>query len=75
LERAQPELSADLVDRGMVLAGGGGMLRGLDKLISAETKLPVHIADDPLSAVAEGTGVVLNELGLLRKMQAPERSY
>ena len=75
LERAQPELSADLVDRGMVLAGGGGMLRGLDKLISAETRLPVHIADDPLSAVAEGTGVVLHELEFLRNMQATERSY
>ncbi|MFC1467562.1 rod shape-determining protein [Verrucomicrobiota bacterium] len=75
LERAQPELSADLVDRGMVLAGGGGMLRGLDKLIASETKLPVHIADDPLSAVAEGTGVVLHELEFLRNMQATERSY
>lgn len=75
LERAQPELSADLVDRGMVLAGGGGMLRGLDKLIAAESKLPVHIADDPLSAVAEGTGVVLHELEFLRNMQATERSY
>lgn len=75
LERAAPELSADLVDRGMVLAGGGGMLRGLDKLIADESKLPVHIADDPLSAVAEGTGVVLHELEFLRNMQATERSY
>ena len=75
LERAQPELSADLVDRGMVLAGGGGMLRGLDKMIAAETNLPVHIADDPLSAVAEGTGVVLHELEMLRSMNATKRTY
>jgi rod shape-determining protein MreB len=67
LERCPPELSADLVDRGMVLAGGGALLRGFDKLIAEQTGLPVHIADDPLSAVAEGTGVELNELNFLRK--------
>ena len=67
LERCPPELSADLVDRGMVLAGGGALLRGLDKLIAEQTGLPVHVADDPLSAVAEGTGVVLNELNFLRR--------
>jgi rod shape-determining protein MreB len=67
LERCPPELSADLVDRGMVLAGGGALLRGIDKLIAEQTGLPVHVADDPLSAVAEGTGVVLNELNFLRR--------
>ena len=67
LERCPPELSADLVDRGMVLAGGGALLKGIDKLIAEQTGLPVHLADDPLSAVAEGTGVVLNELDFLRK--------
>ncbi len=67
LERAPAELSADLVDRGMVLAGGGALLRGLDKLIAEQTGLPVHVAEDPLSAVAEGTGVVLNELNFLRR--------
>lgn len=67
LERCPPELSSDLVDRGMVLAGGGALLRGFDKLIAEQTGLPVHIADDPLSAVAEGTGVVLNELSFIRK--------
>mgnify|MGYP001608050728 FL=1 len=67
LERCPPELAADLVDRGMVLAGGGALLTGIDKLIAEQTGLPVHIADDPLSAVAEGPGVVLNELNFLRK--------
>lgn len=68
LDRCLPELSADLVDRGMVLAGGGGLLRGLDKHIAENTGLPVHVADDPLSAVAEGTGVVLHEINFLRKL-------
>ncbi len=68
LERCPPELSADLVDRGIVLAGGTALLRGIDKLIAEQTGLPVHVAEDPLSAVAEGTGVVLNELNFLRKV-------
>jgi rod shape-determining protein MreB len=55
----------------MVLAGGGALLRGLDALISEKTNLPVHIADDPLSAVAEGTGIVLHEINFLRKMAGP----
>ena len=68
LERCPPELAADLVDRGIVLAGGGALLRGIDKLIAEQTNLPVHVADDPLSAVAEGTGMVLHELKFLRKV-------
>ena len=67
LEKCPPELSSDLVDRGMVLAGGSSMLKGLDKLVAEQTGLPVHMADDPLTAVAEGTGIVLNELNLLAK--------
>ncbi len=59
LERIPPELAGDIVDRGIVLAGGGALLRGLDKLISHETGIVVHIADDPLSCVAIGTGRVL----------------
>ncbi|MBJ7258583.1 MAG: rod shape-determining protein [Chthoniobacterales bacterium] len=66
LERCPPELAADLVDRGMVLAGGGALLRGLDTLLREKTGLSVHIADDPLSAVAEGTGRVLAEIEVLR---------
>lgn len=73
LERCPPELAADLVDRGLVLAGGGALLRGLDTLIAEQTGLPVHVADDPLSAVAEGTGVVLHEINLLRRNSAEER--
>ena len=67
LGSCEPELSADLVDRGIVLSGGSSLLRGLDKLISQETGLPVTLADDPLSAVAEGTGVVMSELDFLAK--------
>ncbi|HEY5551861.1 MAG TPA: rod shape-determining protein [Opitutaceae bacterium] len=65
LERCPPELSADLVDRGFVLAGGGALLRGIDRLLSEKTGLPVIIADDPLSAVAHGTGAVLEDLNWL----------
>lgn len=62
LERCPPELSADLVDRGFVLAGGGALIRGIDRLLSEKTGLPVTLADDPLSAVANGTGAVLSDL-------------
>ena len=68
LERCPPELSADLVERGIVMAGGGALLRGIDRLVAEETGLPVHIADDPLSAVAEGTGRVLQELAFLKRV-------
>ena len=70
LERCPPELSADLVDRGIVMAGGGSLLRGIDRLVAEETGLPVHIADDPLSAVAEGTGRVLQELQFLKRVSS-----
>lgn len=63
LELAPPELSADIYKTGIYLAGGGALLRGLDKRISAKTKLTVHIADDPLRAVARGTGIALKNIG------------
>ena len=67
LDKCEPELAADLVDRGIVLSGGSAQLRGLDTLLSSQTGLPVVVADDPLSAVVEGTGVVLSELDFLAK--------
>jgi rod shape-determining protein MreB len=66
LENTPPELSSDLVDKGIVMAGGGSMLRGLDKLISRETGLPVKIADDPLLCVVTGAGKVLEELDFFK---------
>ena len=62
LEQTPPELAADIFDRGMVLTGGGALLRGIDKAIARETGLQVTIADDPITAVARGTGVVLDDL-------------
>lgn len=68
LENTPPELAADIVDRGIVLAGGGALLKGLDKLIREETGLPVIVPDDPLTAVVRGVGKMLDELELLKKI-------
>jgi rod shape-determining protein MreB len=62
LEQTPPELSADIYRTGIYLAGGGALLRGLDKRISARTKLPVHVAEDPLHAVAKGTAIALKNI-------------
>jgi len=67
LERAEPELSADLVESGIVLAGGGCLLRGIDKVIGQATGLPVRVADDPLTCVARGTNVFLENMELLKE--------
>lgn len=69
LEETPPELLTDIVDRGIFLAGGGALLRGLDKKIAEETKLPVYISDDPLTTVVRGCGEVLNNLDLLSKVK------
>jgi len=68
LERTPPELAADIIDQGIVLAGGGALLRGLDVLLREETGLPVTIAENALSAVVLGAGRLLDELDLLRKV-------
>jgi rod shape-determining protein MreB len=68
LEHTPPELAADIMDRGIVMAGGGSLLRGLDRLVSEETGMPVHLADEPLLAVAYGAGRVLENIDVLRKV-------
>ena len=71
LERTPPELAADLVDAGIVITGGGGLLRGLDRLLVQEMQLPVKIAPDPMSCVVMGLGRVLDEIDLLRRISGP----
>ena len=65
LERTPPELSADIIDHGITLTGGGALLRGLDKLIESETGIDVHVAEDPLDCVAKGAGAVLDHVDVL----------
>ncbi|MDN5325479.1 MAG: rod shape-determining protein MreB [Moorella sp. (in: firmicutes)] len=72
LEQTPPELAADLVNKGIVMTGGGSLIRGIDVLLSEETGLPVHIADDPISCVALGTGKALTMLGVLKQSNPPE---
>jgi len=74
LEKTPPELAADIMERGIMLTGGGALLRGLDKLISKETGIPVFIAEDPLDCVVLGTGKVLEELDVLSSvLLSPKR--
>ncbi len=68
LERTPPELAADIVDKGVVVAGGGSLIKGLDTLLKEATGLPITLADDPLSAVALGAGAVLKDAKLLKKV-------
>lgn len=73
LERTPPELAADIMDKGIVLSGGGALLRGLDLRIQEETGMPVHIADDPLTCVARGTGDALEHFDVLRRVLISSR--
>jgi rod shape-determining protein MreB len=68
LEKTPPELAADIMDRGIVMTGGGSLLTGLDKRVNSETGMPVHIAEEPMNCVAMGTGKVLEELDLLKRV-------
>ena len=68
LEKTPPELASDIIDRGIVMAGGGALLKGLDKLISQETNIPVYACEDPLLAVARGTGKVLENIEVLKRV-------
>ncbi|MBU2026733.1 MAG: rod shape-determining protein, partial [Proteobacteria bacterium] len=68
LENAPPELAGDIVDRGIVLTGGGALLRNIDMLIRAETGLPITIAEEPLFTVARGAGIALDQLDVLKEV-------
>ncbi|HBG02767.1 MAG TPA: rod shape-determining protein [Firmicutes bacterium] len=75
LERTPPELAADIMDRGIMMAGGGSLLSGLDELLMRETGMPVHIAERPLTAVVEGTGQALRHFELLKRIMLGPRRY
>jgi rod shape-determining protein MreB len=74
LEATPPELASDILDRGIVLTGGGALLRGLAKRIRHETNLPVYVADDPMTCVARGTGVVLENMNSFSKVLMKSRN-
>lgn len=69
LEQTPPELSSDIIERGIMLTGGGALLRGIDRLLSLETNIPIHVAEDPLTCVALGTGRALEEMPAIRESQ------
>ncbi len=75
LEKTPPELAADIIDQGITLAGGGALIRGLDKLINKETGMPVNIAESPLDCVADGTGKVLEDLDKLHEVLNDDSKY
>jgi rod shape-determining protein MreB len=76
LEKAPPELASDIMDRGIMMAGGGSLLHGLDRLVSRETGMPVHLAEEPLAAVALGTGKVLENINVLRRvLVSPKKKH
>lgn len=73
LEKCPPELSGDIIDRGIVLTGGGALLKGMDALISEETNTPVFVADSALDCVAIGTGKALDNIRVLQTLKAEKR--
>ena len=73
LEKTPPELASDIMDRGIMMAGGGALLHGLDELISRDTGMPVHLADEPLSAVAIGAGKALENIDTLKRLLVPNK--
>ena len=75
LERTPPELSADIIDHGIMLTGGGALLRGLDQLINRETGIDVHVAENPLDCVAVGAGAVLDHLDILSDVLDDDSSH
>jgi len=72
IEETPPELVADIMDQGIVLAGGGALLQGLDRRVSEATQMPVHVADDPLTCVARGTGKALEDLDAMERTLVAE---
>ncbi len=73
LDRTPPELAADILDRGIVLAGGGSLLRGIDQLLREETGMPVQRAEDPLTCVVRGTGIALEDVAILQRIVGASR--
>jgi rod shape-determining protein MreB len=73
LEKSPPELAADIMDRGIVMTGGGSMLRNFDRLVSSETGMPVHQADEPLLTVVRGNGIVLEDARHLEALRRRNR--
>jgi rod shape-determining protein MreB len=73
LDQTPPELAGDIMDRGIVLTGGGALLRGLDERLRHETGMPVHVAEDPLSSVAMGAGKCVEEFEALQQVLVSER--
>ena len=73
LDRTPPELASDIMDRGIVLAGGGSLLSGLDDRLRAETEMPIHVADSPLTCVAVGSGRSLEEFEVMRRSSQANR--
>ncbi len=75
LERTPPELASDILDRGIVLTGGGALLKGLDERLRLATELPIIVADDPLTCVVLGTGRIFDDLGKFQKVLSTTKRY